>query len=219
MMPAFCMMTKIIKINPENPEPDKIDEAVAILKSGGVIGFPTETFYGLGADACHETSIGRIFDVKGRDFKNPILVVIGDRKHLDSFAQDIPAEAQTLMDRFWPGPLTIVFRARASVSPGLTAGTGKIGIRLTSHPVARELARKLGGPLTATSANLSGATECSSASEVLSQLEGKIDGIIDGGRTPGGRGSTIVDATVSPAKVLREGVIPTSLIRDTLATT
>jgi len=210
-------MTTIIRINPEKPETERIDEAVAILKNGGVIGFPTETFYGLGADARNEVSIGRIFDVKGRDFNNPILVVIGNREDLDSFAQDIPAEAQTLMDRFWPGPLTIVLRARTSVSPGLTAGTGKIGIRLTSHPVARELACKLGGPLTATSANLSGAPECSSASEVLSQLEGKIDGVIDGGRTPGGKGSTIVDATVSPAKVLREGVIPAGLIRDTLA--
>ena len=211
-------MTTIIKIDPGKPEPEKIDEAVAILKNGGAIGFPTETFYGLGADARNEAAVAKIFDVKGRDFNNPILVVIGEPGDIDLFAQDIPAQARALMKRFWPGPVTILFRASAAVSPKLTAGSGKIGIRLTSHPIAREIARKLGGPLTATSANLSGATECSSAAEVLAQLEGKIDGIVDGGITPGGKGSTIVDATISPVKVLREGVIPAGLIQDTLST-
>jgi L-threonylcarbamoyladenylate synthase len=211
-------MPVIIKINPEHPEPDRIDEAVAMLKNGRVIGFPTETFYGLGTDALNEASIAKIFAVKGRDFNNPILVVIGDPGHVDLFADDIPAQARALMQRFWPGPVTILFRASAAVSPKLTAGSGKIGIRLTSHPIARELSRKLGGPLTATSANLSGATECSSAAEVLAQLEGKIDGIVDGGTTPGGKGSTIVDATVSPVNVLREGVISTALIQEMLAT-
>jgi len=211
-------MPMIIKINPENPEPEKIDEAVAILKSGGVIAFPTETFYGLGADARNEAAIDKIFGIKGRDFRNPILVVIGDVRHLEAFAEDIPAEAHKLWDRFWPGPLTIVFRAAPPVSPKLTAGSGKIGIRLTSHPIATAISKRLGGPVTATSANLSGAPECSSTAEVLSQLEGKLDGVVDGGQTPGGKGSTIVDATVSPVKVLREGVIPAALIQDTLAT-
>jgi L-threonylcarbamoyladenylate synthase len=209
----------MIKIDFEHPEPHKIDEAVAILKNGGVIAFPTETFYGLGADARNDEAIEKIFGIKGRDFKNPILVVIGDRGQLDAFAADIPAEARKLMDRFWPGPLTIVFRAAPSVSPKLTAGTGKIGIRLTSHPIAREISKGLAEPVTATSANLSGAPECSSAAEVLSQLQGRIDGVVDGGHTPGGKGSTIVDVTIYPPKVLREGMIPSSLIQDTLATT
>jgi L-threonylcarbamoyladenylate synthase len=211
-------MTTIIKIDPDKPEAERIDEAVAILKSGGVIAFPTETFYGLGADARDEAAIDKIFGIKGRDFKNPILVVSGDRVHLDAFTADVPEDARKLMDRFWPGPLTIVFRAVTSVSPKLTAGSGKIGIRLTSHPIAMEISKRLGGPVTATSANLSGAPECSSAEEVLSQLEGKIAGLVDGGKTPGGKGSTIIDATVSPVKVLREGVIPAALIQDTLAT-
>jgi len=211
-------MTTIIKIDPDKPEAERIDEAVALLKKGGVIAFPTETLYGLGADARDEAAIDKIFEIKGRDFKNPILVVIGDRSHLDAFAADVPVQARKLMDRFWPGPLTIVFRAAPFVSTKLTAGSGKIGIRLTSHPVAMAISKGLGGPVTATSANLSGAPECSSAVEVLSQLEGKIGGIVDGGETPGGKGSTIVDATVSPVKVLREGVIPAALIQDTLAT-
>lgn len=210
-------MTHIIKINAETPEPERIGEAVAILKGGGVIGFPTETFYGLGADARNEAAIDKIFGVKGRDFSNPILVVVGEPGQVDLFAQDIPVQARVLMKRFWPGPVTLLFRASTAVSPRLTAGSGKIGIRLTSHPVARELARRLGGPLTATSANLSGAPECSTAMEVFSQLEGRIDGIVDGGPTPGGKGSTIVDTTDSPARVLREGVIPAALIRDSLA--
>jgi len=209
----------MIKIDPERPEPDRIDEAVAILKNGGVIAFPTETFYGLGADARNEAAIDQIFGIKGRDFNNPILVVIGDAGHLDAFTEDVPAAARKLMEKFWPGPLTIVFRALPSVSPKLTAATGKIGIRLTSHPIARELSCRLGGPLTATSANLSGAPECSSAAEVISQLEGKLDGVVDGGHTPGGKGSTIVDMSSYPPKVLREGMIPFSLILDTLATT
>jgi len=210
-------MPVIIKIDPGHPEPDGIDKAAAILKSGGVIAFPTETFYGLGADARNEAAIDKIFGIKGRDFRNPILVVIGDRGHLDAFAADIPEEAQKLMDRFWPGPLTIVFRAAPSVSPKLTAGSGKIGIRLTSHPIAMAISKRLGGPVTATSANLSGALECSAAAEVLSQLEGRIDGVVDGGQTTGGKGSTIVDVTASPVKILREGVIPAGLIQDTLA--
>src|SRR5512137_3085629 len=108
-------MPAMIKIDPDRPEPDRIDQAVALLKSGGVIAFPTETFYGLGADARNETAIEKIFGIKGRDFKNPILVVIGDRGHLEAFAADIPEEARKLMERFWPGPLTIVFRAAPTV--------------------------------------------------------------------------------------------------------
>lgn len=211
-------MTTIVRIDPEKPEAERIDETVALLKNGAVIAFPTETFYGLGVDARNEAAIGKIFGIKGRDFNNPILVVIGERGHLNTLVEGITAEAQQLMDRFWPGPLTIVFRASRSVSPKLTAKTGKIGIRLTSHPVAMEISRRLGGPLTATSANLSGAPECASAVEVISQLEGKIDGIVEGGQTLGGKGSTIVDITVTPVKVLREGVIPAAVIQDTLAT-
>lgn len=210
-------MTVTIKINPENPEPERIEEAVAILESNGVIAFPTETLYGLGADARNESAIEKIFEIKGRDFRNPILVVIGDAGHLDDFTEDVPAAARKLMEKFWPGPLTIIFKATRVVSPKLTAGSGKIGIRLTSHPIARELSCRLGGPLTATSANLSGAPDCSSAQEVLFQLEGRIDGLVDGGRTPEGIGSTIVDTTVSPVKVLREGAIAATLIQDTLA--
>jgi L-threonylcarbamoyladenylate synthase len=207
MMPAFCMMTKIIKINPENLEPEKIAEAVAILKGGGVIAFPTETFYGLGADAGNDKAIKQIFEIKGRDFRNPIPLIIGKKEDLSGLVEDIPALAETLMTRFWPGPLTLVFRASGRVNPRLTAGTGKIGIRLSSNPVATALAGALGGPITATSANLSGKKECSSAGDVLDQLGGRLHGVIDGGSTAGGLGSTILDVICDPPRILRHGAI------------
>ena len=200
-------MTTIIKVDPGRPEPDRITEAVAILKGGGVIAFPTETFYGLGADAGNERAVKQIFGIKGRDFRNPIPLIIGKKEDLSGLVEDIPALAETLMTRFWPGPLTLVFEASGRVNPGLTAGTGKIGIRISSHPVATALAEALGGPITATSANLSGKKECSSAGDVLDQLGGRLDGVIDGGLTAGGQGSTILDVTCDPPRILRHGAI------------
>ena len=200
-------MTTIIKVDPGRPEPDRITEAVAILKGGGVIAFPTETFYGLGADAGNERAVKQIFGIKGRDFRNPIPLIIGKKEDLSGLVEDIPALAETLMTRFWPGPLTLVFEASGRVNPGLTAGTGKIGIRISSHPVATALAEALGGPITATSANLSGKKECSSAGDVLDQIGGRLDGVIDGGLTAGGQGSTILDVTCDPPRILRHGAI------------
>jgi L-threonylcarbamoyladenylate synthase len=200
-------MPLIIKINPDNPERDRIDEAVALLRKGGVIAFPTETFYGLGADAGNEKAIEKIFKIKGRDFRNPISVIIGKKEDLTDLVEGIPALAEALMARFWPGPLTLVFRASGLVNPGLTAGTGKIGIRLSSHPIATALAGAIGRALTATSANLSGKKECPSAGEVLDQLGGSLDGVIDGGSTAGGPGSTILDVTCDPPRILRHGAI------------
>lgn len=200
-------MSILIKINPEHPEPDRIDEAAAILKRGGVIAFPTETFYGLGADAANEKAVENIFRIKGRAFSNPIPLIIGKKEELPGLVKDIPALAETLMARFWPGPLTLVFEASGRVHPGLTAGTGKVGIRISSHPVAAALAEALGGPVTATSANLSGKRECSSIGDVLDQIGGSLDGVIDGGLTAGGLGSTVLDVTCDPPRILRHGAI------------
>ena len=200
-------MTNIFKINPVLPEGERIAEAVAILKRGGVIAFPTETFYGLGADAGNEEAIKQIFSIKGRDFRNPIPLIVGKKEALADLVEDIPALAETLMTQFWPGPLTLVFKASVRVNPGLTAGTGKIGLRISSHPIATALAQALGGPMTATSANLSGKKECSSAGDVLDQIGGRLDGVIDGGLTAGGLGSTILDVTCDPPRILRHGAI------------
>jgi L-threonylcarbamoyladenylate synthase len=211
-------MPEILKINPRNPDESLITKAVRILERGGVIAYPTETFYGLGADGHNKTAIERIFIIKGRDNKKPLPVIIGDVSKLRDLVQEIPEGAVRLMETFWPGALTLVFRASFSVTPRLTAGTGKIGIRISSHPIATALAKTLHQPLTATSANPSGAGECTSAYEVLECLGNQIDAVIDGGPTPGGAGSTIIDITTHPPTILREGVISPFVIQETLRT-
>ncbi len=205
-------MPEILKIDPRNPDKALITEAVEILRGGGIIAYPTETFYGLGADGCNDEAVEKIFLIKGRDIKNPVSVIIGGRDDLRGIVQDIPDRALSLMERFWPGALTIVFSASANVSPLLTAGTGKIGVRISSHPIATALAGTLGRPLTATSANPSGGKVCTSAQEVMESIGDQIDVIIDGGETPGGKGSTILDVTADPPVILREGAIPASVI-------
>lgn len=200
-------MTILLEIDPQKPNKGKIAEAISVLKAGGVVVYPTETFYGLGADASNESAVERIFAIKGRAFENPISVIIADKSQLNKLVKEIPEAAQILMRRFWPGPLTIVFKAAACISPLLTAKTGKIGIRISSHPIAALLAREIGNPLTATSANLSGQTEAISAAEVKESLGSLPDLIIDSGKTPGKPGSTILDVAVSPFTILREGAI------------
>lgn len=200
-------MPEMLKVSADCSEEDVITSAAAIISRGGVIAYPTETIYGLGADATNEQAIRRIFEIKGRDFANPISVIIGNPRDIYPLVREVTDTAQKLMDTFWPGPLTIVFKSADGVLPLITANTGKIGIRLTSHEVARQIAAKTGKPLTATSANLSGAQECASASEVAVQLGDKIDAIIDLGNTSGTIGSTIIDVTCAPLAILREGAI------------
>ena len=209
-------MPEVLKINARNPDESLITKAVQILKRGGVIAYPTETFYGLGADGHNEKAIEKIFLIKGRDSTNPLSVIIGDLAHLRDLVREIPEGAVRLMEAFWPGALTLVFRASLSVTPRLTAGTGKIGVRISSHPIATALAKALHQPLTATSANPSGAGECTSAYEVLECLGNQIDAVIDGGLTSGGAGSTIIDITTHPPLILREGAISPVVIRKTL---
>lgn len=209
-------MTLFLKIDPGKPDEEKLAEAVRVLREGCVVAFPTETFYGLGADARNEAAVEKIFRIKGRNFRNPLPVIIANDGEVISLVEAIPATAKILMQAFWPGPLTLIFRAAPSVSFRLTGGTGKIGIRVSSHPVARLLAAGLGGPLTATSANLSGGPECSSANTVIRVLGDLPDAVIDGGTSLGGAGSTILDVTVFPPRILREGAIPGDLILNAL---
>ncbi len=209
-------MTLRLKIDPGNPDEQKLAEAIRILLGGGMVAFPTETFYGLGADARNEAAVENIFRIKGRDFRKPIALIVADDRQVIPLVQEIPAAAQILMKTFWPGPLTLVFRASSSVLPCLTADTGKIGIRVSSHPISRLLAAGIVGPLTATSANLAGGAECSSADAVVRALGDFPDAIIDGGVTPGESGSTILDVTLFPFRIIREGAIPSGLILNAL---
>jgi len=200
-------MPEILKIGDKNSEEIILTRAAEIIAHGGIIAYPTETFYGLGADATNEKAIQKIFAIKGRNFKNPISLIIGQTDNIYPLVQDVPQTAQKLMTAFWPGALTIVFLAANNVSPLLTAGSGKIGLRVSSHPGARGIIQRLKRPLTATSANLTGAPECTRASEVAEQIGDKIDAIIDLGNTPGTKGSTIIDVTCTPPVILREGAI------------
>lgn len=209
-------MAEVLKIDPGNPDQFIIAAAIKILRAGGVIAYPTETFYGLGADGFNDKAIEKIFFIKGRDAKTPVSVIIGEMNDLRGLVREIPEGASRLMNTFWPGALTLIFRASENIPSLLSAGTGKIGIRISSHPIAIALAKAHRYPITSTSANLSGAKECISAEEVITCIGERIDAVIDGGPTPGGSGSTIVDITTHPPVILREGVIPGSLILHSL---
>ena len=205
-------MPEVIEIDPCKPDPKQIAKAVTILAEGGIIAYPTETFYGLGADIRISEALERVFSIKGRPIGNPIALIVGDAEDLTEWVEEIPSAAYGLIEALWPGALTIVFRASARTPPRLTGGTGTIGIRVSSHPVASALASTLHSPITATSANISGAGECSTAAEVTRSLGNSIDAVIDGGRTKGEAASTILDMTSNPPSVLREGAIPASHI-------
>lgn len=207
-------MPEILKFDADNSEENILTQAAEILAKGGVIAYPTETFYGLGADATNEKAIEKIFAVKGRNFKNPISLIIDQAEDINHLVQDVPQTAQKLMAAFWPGALTIVFLAANNVSPLLTAGSGKIGLRVSSHPIALGIVQKLKRPITATSANLTGAPECTRASEVVEQIGDIIDAIVDLGDTPGTKGSTIIDVTCDPPVILREGAISRKVIEE-----
>jgi L-threonylcarbamoyladenylate synthase len=182
--------------------------AISTLKSGGVIAYPTETSYGLGASIEALGALDRIYEIKKRPADKPLLVIIKDASWLKGLTANIPASSYPLMERFWPGPLTILFPARPGLPSPLCASTGKIGIRVSSHPIAMALLDGLGGPITATSANLTGFPSSNSAQEVMAQLVSPPpDFILDGGPAPGGLPSTIVDVTADPPVIVRHGAI------------
>jgi L-threonylcarbamoyladenylate synthase len=203
---------QIIRVDADRPSFQSLTPAVEILRAGGVVAYPTETFYGLGVDALSPEAIKKIFAIKERSFLQPLLILIPDQSYLPRCVAKIPEKARYLMEHFWPGPLTMVFSASPQLLSILTAGTQKIAIRISSHPIARALTSAFAGPLTSTSANISGDQSPATAKEVSSHLGGMIDLIIDGGKTPGQMPSTIVDVTFSPPQLIREGVIPFSEI-------
>ncbi len=187
-------------------------KAARILKAGGLVAYPTESFYGLAAKADDEKAIRRLFRVKKRNQGEPVLLLIPDADSLNRYALHVPKGAERLVKAFWPGGLTIVFEARKNVSPLLTAGGGKIGLRLSSHKTATALAQAVGSAITGTSANISGKPPCSTPREVLDALGEGVDIILDGGTTPGDKPSTVIDATTRPFTLLREGMISREML-------
>jgi len=184
-----------------------VDRASECLKSGGLVAYPTESFYGLGADAVNETAIHSLFSAKARPVNRPILILIPSADDLNRYVKLIPPVARKLIKAFWPGALTLIFDAGGGISPLLTAGTGKIGIRFSSHPIATALTRAMGTPITGTSANISGKSACRNAEEVSRCFGKKVDLILDGGYTEGQVASTVLDVTVDPPRILREGMV------------
>jgi len=181
--------------------------AVDALKRGEVIVFPTETFYGLGADAFNETAVEQVVFLKGRKPENPIPVIIAGREMLKDIVTDVPTVARKLMERFWPGPLTLVLPGKKNLPAPLLNRGGGVGIRISSHPLATRLARELGRPLTATSANPSGKEPAQSIEAAMSYFSGRVDIFLDGGRLKGRKGSTVVEIVDGRLKIIREGVI------------
>lgn len=204
--------TQILKIHPEQPEPELVRQAVSLIQQGGVAAYPTETFYGLGVAVTNDQAIKRLFDVKRRDYGNPVAVIVSDREMLTTIVDEIPEKALVLMEIFWPGPLTILFNTNKKISRRLTTNTGRIGIRVSSHPVAAALVKALGEPLTTTSANLSGFPPSLSPRHLKSYFGEKLDLIVDAGELAPSRGSTVVDVTEEKLAVIREGVIPADAI-------
>lgn len=198
---------RLIRVETEQNLRAGLEKAKQVLMSGGLVAFPTESFYGLAADPKDEGAIHRLFIIKKRQDDNPVLLLIPSQEALHQYVKGIPEIARRLIKIFWPGGLTMVFEASPDISPLLTAGTGKIGIRLSSHPVATELAQTIGGPITGTSANISGQPAPITAGDVLNSLGKEVDLILDGGETGGGRGSTILDVTFTPPRILRQGMV------------
>ena len=212
-------MVQIIPVDPLCPSSQSVITAVEIIRAGGVVAYPTETFYGLGVDALNQKAIKKVFTIKRRSFAQPLLILIPEQDYLPRYVTEVSEKARRLMEHFWPGPLTMVFSASPQLPSILTAGTKKIAIRISPHPIARALTSAFAGPLTSTSANISGEQSPATAKEVFSHLGGIIDLIIDGGKTPGQMPSTIVDVTFSPPQLVREGVVPFSEILTFLEST
>jgi L-threonylcarbamoyladenylate synthase len=191
-----------------------LDRAAEIIRSGGVVIVPTETFYGLAADPFQEEAVRRVFRIKRRDERKPLPLIASDRSAVDGLIEQPDARVRELMARFWPGSLTILLRPRRALSNLLTNQDGLIGVRLPPTCPARALAAKVGGLITATSANLTGDPDPSEVSMISPQVLEAVDLVIDLGPTPGGKPSTVVEPAGSELRIVRDGAIPGSLLTD-----
>ena len=184
-----------------------LESAVAVLRRGGLAAYPTDTLYGLGADALNEAAVERVFEAKGRPQGMPLPLLIGEREQLSMVVEAVPEAAWRFAEVFWPGGLTLVLPVGPDVPALITARGWKVAIRLPDHSIPRELARQLGRPITGTSANRSGGPEPTTADEVRRQLGEAVDIVLEGGPKPAGRSSTVVDMTGELPRVLRQGSV------------
>lgn len=194
-------------VSPQAPSSRAVARAVSVLRNSGLVAFPTDTLYALGADASNPLAIKRIFAAKGRSLIRPIPLLVADLTMAIQLIGELPEAAVQLAKRYWPGPLTLVLRAPRGICALLTAGTGRIGLRVPDSAVALTLIRQFGSPVTGTSANRSGNKEPLDAQEVRRQIGDQVDLILDGGPVAGGRPSTVVDVTISPPVIVRQGPV------------
>lgn len=195
--------TTVIKIDPKSPYQEAIKKAAAVIRKGGLVAFPTETVYGLGADYFNESALNRLYEVKKRPRNKPFTVHIADLAVLDNLLCEVSEKADRIIKKFWPGPLTIIFRTKNGI---------KLGVRMPSNKIALDFIAACGVPIAAPSANISGRKPPNDAAETLLDLDGKIELILDGGRTEVGIESTVMDIVSEPFQILREGAIKRSEI-------
>ncbi len=196
--------------------PDAIRRAAAVLRAGGLVAFPTETVYGLGANALDAAAVRRIFEAKGRPATNPVIVHVADTNDVHAVAAGWPGVAAALAARFWPGPLTLVLPKRPEVPDAVTAGGPTVAVRVPSHPVAAALIREAGVPVAAPSANRSTELSPTRAEHVAASLGGRVDLILDGGPCPGGIESTVVDVTGPVVRLLRPGLVSVTMLESVI---
>lgn len=202
------MNTKRYRLPQVSGHEQEIEEAASIIRSGGLLGIPTETVYGLGADALNPEAVRRIYEAKGRASDNPLIIHIPDESWLEIYCQNIPPLAYRLASEFWPGPLTMILPRKPIVPDRTTGGLDTVGVRCPDHPITLAIIKAAGVPIAAPSANTSGRPSCTNAAEVLEDMDGKIEGVVDGGPSSVGVESTILDLTVSPPQLLRPGGMP-----------
>jgi L-threonylcarbamoyladenylate synthase len=208
--------TLVLKISSRRPESDKIRLAASLIRKGGLVAFPTETVYGLGADAFNPEAVRRLFKAKKRPLDNPPIVHVANSKNVYKLAKEVPPTAHRLMDHFWPGPLTLILK-RSDLVPDVTvAGLDTIAVRMPRHRVALALIMESGCAVAAPSANLAGKPSPTSAEHVLADLDGRVDAVLDAGPTVVGVESTVLDMTVDPPEVLRPGGISYELLKSFL---
>jgi L-threonylcarbamoyladenylate synthase len=199
------LTTQTIAVNAVAPEPAAIKAAAAIIRGGGLVAFPTETVYGLGANALDAAAVAKIFAAKGRPTTDPLIVHIATLARLDAVAEQIPTLARELAAAFWPGALTLVLKRRSIIPPNVSAGRDTVAVRMPAHPVALALCAAAGVPIAAPSANMFTRTSPTTAADVREDLAGRIDLLLDGGPTQIGLESTVLDLTQDPPAILRPG--------------
>ncbi len=210
------METPILSIAADESSPEQDRRIIRVLNSGGIIVYPTDTFYGMGASGFSPAAIQKIYQIKLRDRKKPLSLVISNLDMLETIACDLPSIFPDLALKFWPGPLTVIVNASPILPDDLLGFRKTIGVRVPDHTWLQQLIHRAGYPLTATSANLSGGKDITDPAEAASLFSGQVDLIIDGGITRGGHPSTVLDLSVYPFRILREGAIPRSQLEDYL---